>query len=478
MLSCDGITITGNKSVDLISAKFPNCKHVYPVSLAEPGDSVQKKDVITVNTFLMPVLKQADECGFTVTNIVGDRPIRSWILGLKYSGFYSCEQCLAKGMLHEGKVVFHPDEHADSRDYNEMQDIILNLDTLTKIKNREKRRDAMKGIRCKSPIWDRPENPLELVNIDPMHAIFSGICERMLHNTFRIASRNKYTKSSIDKKLDVQELSETILSVRFPSEFSRRAREISNYKSGEIRNLILFLSPLTYNATRKFRLLQEVWTLMAFLIRVHLLEEAEYSKIKEEVNLSELLSYTEQLYLKVFGISNFTYNTHVFFKHLPEMRIDGQSLEKSSAFIFESSYSVIRHSFGTVRSVGLQILRNILLSKYSLKHYCRPSLKLKEDTTLNNEDSLIVNTAGEVLKIIKFKANGVIKTKKVEVQETHFYYSNRTKFLNLSNCGWWAFRHISNKTVYVRKKDIWGKAILVGESIMTCPLDTLHETAH
>ena len=381
-------------------------------------------------------------------------------------------------MLHEGKVVFHPDEHAEPRDYNEVQDILLNLPKLKKIKNLENRRDALKGIRCKSPIWDRPENPLELINIDSMHAIFSGLCERMLHNTFRIASRNKYTKSSLDQKLDVQELSEAILSVRFPSEFSRRSREISNYKSGEIRNLILFLSPLTYHATKKYRLLQELWTLIAFLIRVHLLEERDYVKVNGDINLRELLSYTEKLYLQVFGINNFTYNTHAFFKHLPQMRVDGQSLEKCSAFIFESSYSVIRQSFGTVRSVGLQILRNILLNKYSLKHFCHHKLKLKEDTTLNNEDSLIVNKAGEVLKIIKFKANGVIKTKKVELQETHFYYNNRTKFLNLSKCGWWAFRHISNKTVHVRKKDIWGKAILVGDAIMTCPSDTLHETAN
>ena len=463
--------------MDLISIKFSNCKHVYPVSLAEPGE-VEKKKAVTVSNFLMPVLNQADACGFTISSIVGDRPVRSWILGLKYSGFYSCELCLAQGTLHADKVVFHPDEQAQPRDYNEMQDILINLPKLKKIKNEEERRHATKGMQFRSPIWNRPENPLELVCIDSMHAIFSGLCERMLHNTFRITKRNKYAKKSLKNKINIDELSEAILRVRFPSEFSRRSREVSNYKSGELRNLILILSPLTYHATRKYRQVQELWTLVSYLIRVHLLEEEEYQKIDTEVNIKELLAYTEQLYLRVFGLKNFTYNTHVFFKHLPQMRVDQQSLDKTSAFIFESSYSVIRTSFGSVQSVGLQILKNIILKKYASHHYCKPNLKLKEKTCLTTDDSLIVKRTGEILKIIKFKSEDIIKTKQVDLQETHFYYCNRTKFLNLSKCGWWSFRHVSRKTVYITKEDIWGKAILVGDAIMTCPLDTLHETAN
>ena len=333
-------------------------------------------------------------------------------------------------------------------------------------------------MKCKTALWNRAENPLELVCIDSMHAVFSGVIKRMLHNTFKLSGRNKFAHNSIKKKIDMLELSEAILRVRFPSEFSRRSREISNFKSGELRNLVLFLSPLIYKATSKYRKVQELWTLVSFLIRIHLLDEEKYQKIDSEVNIKTLLAYTEKLYLHVFGLKNFTYNTHVFFKHLPDMRVEGQSLEKTSAFPFESFYSIIRNSFGSSQSVGLQILRNIMLNKYSGTHYCLPKLTLKEETTLNNEDSLIVKKTGEILKIVKFKQDGIIKTKQVDVQEAHFYYSNRNKFLNLSTCGWWYFRHISRKTIYITKEDIWGKAILVADCVMTCPLDTLHETAN
>jgi hypothetical protein len=143
-----------------------------------------------------------------------------------------------------------------------------------------------------------------------MHNVCLGVVKLLFLLTFDVGvSRIKGIR-----RQKVTQLSEKLLAVKNPSEFSRRTRiiDFANFKAQEWRNLILFYFPLVISSIQERKNEKQLWLLLAFIVRAYTLPEEHYEDILLKVNLKISKRYSIKN-LKVTLEKNTVYIMSTFF---------------------------------------------------------------------------------------------------------------------------------------------------------------------
>lgn len=192
----------------------------------------------------------------------------------------------------------------------------------------------------------------------------------MVELTFDVSSvkQKRTTKRKLSSPSSFNVL---MLTLKVPRESSRRARSLdfAVMKAQEFRNISIFFFIIILDCIEESAKDRKLWLLYAFVIRACILPSKEF----QQINLGDINMYCRQLYKLYeapYGPHNGTYNTHVVFSHLLDMREQGP-LTQTSAYSFENFYGEIRNSFvpGTISPLK-QIMKKVFLKRKLISHSC------------------------------------------------------------------------------------------------------------
>lgn len=218
---------------------------------------------------------------------------------------------------------------------------------------------------------------------------------------------------------------------------------------------------------------RKLWLQHAYVIRSCIVPEQEFKNVKLE-SIEETSTKFYELYERLFGPYNCTYNTHVIGSHLIEIRYRGP-LTETSAFGFESFYSEIRNSFtpGT-QSTLKQIFKKVLIKRYLGHHCCQTSIRYSDKESAMANDTLIYCYQDGTHKMYKI----------IENNEDHVMCNRQGKykctFKEMPNIDWasvgvYTQGPTSDRIKKIMKKNICGKVIKVKQFLITCPNNVLRE---
>ena len=372
---------------------------------------------------------------------------------------------------HKSKVVwpYSTSKNAEPRTKNKVIEIVEKIENgqvLTK--------DESKGVVGRSPLLglDYFDYVID-VPTEYLHSTCLGAVKRLVELTFNVGTnRPRKTKRKLTPPSSFNEL---ICNVKGPFEFSRRARalDFAVWKGQEFRNLALFYFPLVIQCLPAKARERRLWLLLAYMLRACVIPTPEF----QHTNIEDIEYCSDQyyqLYEKLFGPENCSYNTHVVFSHILEMRAHGP-LTLTSAFGFEQFYGEIRNSFtpGTVSTLK-QILQRVYLKRNLERHTCNPQILFKtKDTSLESNNLIYVFKFGEynLYKIMKIHDNTMTC---VKIKTCNVSFPGAST-LNWKKVGVFRLDEITNETVTIKPEDIDGKVIKINDVLLTCPINILDE---
>ena len=507
-----------------------HCNTVYPHTITRPVDKYKLNPKPYFTNFIQDVL----QAGCIICQYIGDNPKRALAReALHHASSYACEYCFAKATSYlvtskqldiKKKEIELQISVIDKRIENVMiQEDIDNeeLDTLNSIKssletslaeaNKSKKvvvwpsssmngeprttekvleivnlieergqlpQDEAKGIVGRSPLLDIPN--FDMVRDNPteyLHSVCLGVGKRMVELTFNVGvNRPRVTKRKLSSPAS---FNEQIKNIKVVFEFPRRARSLdfSVWKGLEYRNLIIFHFPLVLNCIERNAKERKLWLLMAHAIRACVLPTEEFHHFELDL-ITTCCSEFYILYEKLFGPRNCSYNTHIVWSHLVEMRVHGP-LTNTSAFGFENFYGEVRQSFcaGTVSPLK-QIFEKVLLKRAIGHHVCSPSLMLTvHETSLecNNLIYTFVNRRYNMYKIkeiINSEEDPSLMCAKIQTRQKKFV---ETPNLNWSKVGVFELESVTNEIVKIPQNTVAGKLIKINKILLTCSYNVLVE---
>ena len=449
-----------------------NCKVVYPIRIIRP---LAKYRGIDNQQQLSIVLQDVSKHHKCVCQFIADNQKRSVAKNsLGHSSWHPCEYCFSRGVplttktgnTRRTKITWPASTaNGEERTPEKIQDIVDNLEHLNP---RER-----KGV-C------GPSALMELENFDIvmdtpceyLHSMCLGTIKRTVELTFSVGEARPRTTNR--KLSDPQQFNVLMLKIKMPKESSRRARELdfAVLKGAEFRNLAIFFFPLVLECIEDGEEERELWLCLAYMVRACVVPSEEFRYIN--INVVEMCSKKfYQLYEKLFGAVNCTYNTHVVFSHVMEIRAHGP-LTETSAFSFESFYGELKNCYvpGTPSPLK-QAFKKVLLKRV-LAHCCDiPITYSNKETGLQN-DTLIY--------VWKFNKHNLYKIVDILDDDLicHPIVTCECSFddvdLPWKTVGVFEFVEINyTEFVEIDKHEISGKAILVNDLIITCPLNVLRE---
>lgn len=526
-ISLDGVAEcrSNSVSIDVYSFKFKNCKNIYPHKLVRPLN----KSLVDNRSHLSDVLNSYSENNMTIEQFVGDKLKRSEVKDcLGHSSNYPCEYCFAKGtrLAISGESKKKRKEHiavqkriliekinalqnqpSTSDESETLQRLLEELNkeektlnrvrsqtvwpastihaelrTIEKIRiilrkiseNEQLSKEERKGIVRESLFMNIPrfhfvyDMPAEY-----MHSLCLGVVKRLVELTFNVGEvRSRITKRKLS---DVSVFNKLMLQIRVHFEFSRRSRELdfAVYKAEEFRNLVLFFFPIVIKCIDENEKEIKLWLLLAFSVRACCLPTQEFRRIPIE-RITFCCEQFYKLYEQLFGAKNCSYNTHVVFSHMIEIRYHGP-LTLTSAFKFENFYGEMRHAFtpGT-KSPLKQIMQKILLKRALSYHCCENSITLSNHDTERETNSLIytfINNTYQIYKIAEIMNDSLVCFR----QGKYAMNFKETPTLNWQQVGVFKRGPISNDTEIVLVKNVSGKVLEVDNLLITCPNNVLRE---
>ena len=181
-----------------------------------------------------------------------------------------------------------------------------------------------------------------------------------------------------------------------------------------------------------------------------------------------------QIYEKLFGAVNCTYNTHTVFSHITEIRAHGP-LTETSTFSFESFYGELKNCYvpGTPSPLK-QAFKKVLLKRALSPHCCKiPITYSPKETSLQNDSLIYIwkNNIHNMFKIVDVIGEDLV-CNKIITSECSFDDTD----LPWKTVGVFDFGEIDEtEFIEVDKNEISGKVILVNDLLITCPLNILRE---
>ena len=374
---------------------------------------------------------------------------------------------------HKSKIVW---PYSTSKDYEPRTKSKV-LEIVNKIENGEIQtsdRDHVKGVVGRSPLLSLENFDFVLdVPTEYLHCMCLGVIKRLVELTFSVGiNRPRVTNRKLTPPSDFNAL---IANIKGPCEFSRRVRDLdfSVWKGQEFRNLVLFYFPVVLDCLPEKAKERRLWLLLAFMMRACVIPTPEF----QQTNINDILYCSDQyykLYEKLFGVLNCTYNTHIVFSHIMEIRTHGP-LTLTSAFGFEQFYGEIRNSFtpGTVSTLK-QIMEKVYLRRSLGQHTCKPKIVFKL-----NDTSLECNNL-----IYTFRFGEYHLYKIVHISETEFncvkIKTANISFTGAANLPWkkvgvFKLDSVTDEVVKIKPNVVAGKVVKVNNVLLTCPINILDE---
>ena len=389
VLSYDGVPESKSggvsSSLDVVCLRFHGCATIFPLVIIRVTDKTYKKSSHAV---FGPIVEEIASLGLTVEFIVADAPARAFARGQKnHAGYLSCDLCVASGRKFAKRRIpseLNPDNattgvhfphyHGQTFPLRTMEGLLLIMDHLDEWTKTEDQRCC--GYTGRSPFLQLPGfNVIEDIPVDYMHLVALGVVKKLFflttktRRTFR--GRLGGVRQKVCASLELQ---------RVPKCFPRRARmDFTHFKASEWRAFGIYFFPILVDALmdkEEMRPLRDLWLLMAFFTRAHLLPDKEFQSLEEMLRRkNESLEAIGIEFLKVladtFGDKELGYNMHVYGQHLSTIR-RRRPLHEASAFSFENAYGSILKNFtvGT-SSIGKQALENMLVLANNGSHSCK-----------------------------------------------------------------------------------------------------------
>ena len=351
------------------------------------------------------------------------------------------------------------------------------MEIVTKIESNELLSpQEKKGIKGRSIFLDIPYfHFVRDFPVDYLHGVCLGLIKKLVMLTFDVGVyRVRNTTRKLSKPADFNALMET---VKTPRESSRRARDLdfAVFKGAEFRNLSLFYFPFIIQCIEEDEEEIKLWLYLAYMIRSCVIPGEEFNYVDLH-DVEQCCKHFYEIYEKLFGKGNCTYNTHVVCSHLMEMRHNGP-LTSTSTFAFESFYGDMRNAFvpGTTSPLK-QIMTKILMKRILEHHCCELPIFFSPRTSSLEDNSLIYCWNHDkhdmyLIKEIMDDGENFI-CKKLETVPHVF---QEIPPLNWSRIGVYLKGPVQEEDVVVRKKDVSGKVIQVGKYVMTWPYNVLRE---
>lgn len=224
--------------------------------------------------------------------------------------------------------------------------------TLLHARTAERTGETMFGVKGFSPFLHVLDVPSQVL-LDYMHLVLAGEFLRRLNIWLDHQSENGYLAQS------VQEVDQAMLNIKFPHDFNRKLRplsELKRWKDRELQNLFLHASlPIL-----KPYFPDDYFCHFALLVTaIRLLTNDVISD--SDIEIARLLIRTYQrLIPSLYGEIEQTYTCHAL-GHLADQVEEHGPLILHSSFVFEAMIS----QFHGTRGIVGQIVRNLLLAQTS-----------------------------------------------------------------------------------------------------------------
>ena len=474
--SLDGVSETKSTSVsmDVYSVKMKNCKAIYPIRIIRPLGKYRGLDnQEQLRIFLDDVTSQNKH----ICQFLGDNQKRSTVLNsLGHASWHPCEYCFARGVPLKTKTadgkkktkITWPASTAggEPRTREKIEDILENIEHLGP--------QERKGVVGPSALLDLPD--FDIVRDTPceyLHSMCLGVVKRTVSLTFSVGeSRPRNTKRKLS---DPAQFNVLMLNIKMPKESSRRARELdfAVLKGAEFRNIAIFFFPLVIECIEEGEEERELWLCLAYMVRACIVPSEEFRYVN--LNVIEMCSKkVYQLYEKLFGAVNCTYNTHTVFSHITQIRAHGP-LTETSTFSFESFYGELKNCYvpGTPSPLK-QAFQKVLLKRKISHHCCEiPISYSAKETSLQNDTLIYVWKYNQhnMYKIVDIMEDVLICNKIVKTE-----CSFEDADLPWTTVGVFEYGEIDEtEFIEIEKTEVSGKVIFVADYLITCPLNILRE---
>ena len=449
-----------------------NCKAIYPVRIIRPLGKYKGIDSQEQLRIVISDVSMHHKC---VSHFLADNQKRSVAKNsLGHSSWHPCEYCFSRGVplttntggVKRTKITWPASTaNGEERTREKIEDILENIEDLSP---RER-----KGIVGPSALMQLPN--FDIVMDTPceyLHSMCLGTVKRTVELTFSVGeSRPRNTNRKLS---DPRQFNVLLLQIQMPKESSRRAREMdfAVLKGAEFRNIAIFFFPLVLECIEEGEDERELWLCLAYMTRACIIPSEEFRYVN--INIVEMCSKKfYQLYEKLFGAVNCTYNTHVVFSHITEIRAHGP-LTETSTFCFESFYGELKNCYvpGTPSPLK-QAFQKVLL-KRTLSHCCEIPITYSNKETALQNDTLIY--------VWKFNEHNMYKIVDIidDVLICHKIIKSQCSFedadLPWKTVGVFELIEI-NYTEYIEidKNEVSGKILQVNEYLITCPTNILRE---
>ena len=520
-ISCDGMSESRSTSIslDVYSSRLKNCQVIFPHKIVRPLGKYQIDHKEQLSSLVQNLIENGDLIETYVADNLKRAVARSCLC---FSSTFPCEYCFARGVRF--KIINQ--SAAAKKQLQKVREQIKNLtggdgdsEQLAMLeKELQKTEKQLKGTNRSHIVWPSstsnaeprtPEKMLEIIEkleerggklpadeakgvvgrsvlfmipgfdfvvcvpTEYLHSVCLGVGKRLLELTFDVGE--KRSRITTRKLTNPSLFNDLMRHVKVLREFARRSRELdfSVLKGQEFRNIVIFFFPLVLDCLEENAEERKLWLWLAFMIRACILPEQEFSVI----NLTDIETWAKNfynLYEKLFGEKNCTYNTHIVCSHILEMRFQGP-LTFTSAFGFESFYGEIRASFtpGTPSTLK-QIFKKILMKRALSHHCCKNSIYFSDHETSLENDTLIY--------CYKQRSHDIFKV--TEVTDNHVFCRRIGKYphsfddlpnLNCAQVGIYKKGLLSDEKIKIKKEDIDGKVLDVCNLLITCPNNVLRE---
>lgn len=354
-----------------------------------------------------------------IHNIILDAPARSSVCGIKgHNGYSACPKCTDVGVRKpNGKPA------------------LINTDAPLR-NNLEFRNQKDKEHHNYKSIFENILD-LDMINsfpIDYLHNVLLGVMRKLLELWF--GPKGLYppsVKCRISKK--IQELSS-----HEPREFNRRLRgleKMGRWKGTELRTFLLYIGPLVLKNEIS---IQNYENFLLLSVAINILVDKESCIEYNEIAKILLVQFVET-YENIYGIENFTYNTHLLI-HLSDDCLRNGPLDNFASFKFESYLGKIK-SFVRSPNKPIEQIHNrvcelfstscqeIIISHSNLNIVLKQPIKYSSfEKALINDVAIICNSEDDAF--VQLNNKKVVKVKEFSVIDS-LLFANVLLFNNESN---------------------------------------------
>lgn len=267
-----------------------------------------------------------------------------------------------------------------------------------------------------------------------------------------------------------------------PCNFSTIELKSLVYIFFNIRNLALFLFMEVHDSIDNGHgRVRTLWKCIGLLSRAYSLPDKEFKQFDTpnmKMKLVEAARKVIVLVKAIYGPFNCTYNLHSIL-HLRDIRKKGP-LPSNSTFNTEGYYGLVRKSVRDKPSsnIGKQVIQHTYLT-YRTRHKCQRSMYFDEKDKKKSSDKYFYVYTGSQFKPYRFFTIESIDDDKLicdeMITERLEKEDPQSDSFPFAHVGVYKFIAQLRSPLVMRRQDVSGKAVVVGELVMSIPTDTLFE---